>query len=149
QLPMNFFFAYVNKLDANEFRRRIAEWDKNSAGGWPVWLFSNHDEPRTVERYGKDLDQAKIAKLMASLLLTLRGTPLMYYGEELGMKNNDPKRVEDVMDPIGKLNWPENKGRDGERTPMQWNDQTNAGFSNAKPWNPVGDDYKTVNAEAE
>ena len=57
---------------------------------------------------------------MAGLLLSLRGTPIMYYGEEIGMENNDPKRNEDVKDPIGRLGWPKEKGRDGERTPMQW-----------------------------
>ncbi len=55
------------------------------------------------------------------MYLTLRGTPIMYYGEEIGMENNDPKRKEDVKDPIGITGWPEEKGRDGERTPMQWN----------------------------
>ena len=73
----------------------------------------------------------------------------MYYGEELGMQNNDPKRKEDVKDPIGKLGWPKDKGRDGERTPMQWNDTTNAGFSTAKPWLPVTPNYKTHNVAHE
>ena len=91
----------------------------------------------------------EIAKMLAGLYLTLRGTPIMYYGEEIGMENNDPKRVEDVQDPIGKLGWPKEKGRDGERTPMQWNATTNAGFSTAKPWNPVGPRYTTFNVEAE
>jgi alpha-glucosidase len=73
----------------------------------------------------------------------------MYYGEEIGMENNDPKRIEDVMDPIGRLNWPEDKGRDGERTPMQWNAGENAGFCTVKPWNPVGPRYKQYNVEVE
>ena len=67
---------------------------------------------------GKHNDQ--IAKIMAGMYLTLRGTPVMYYGEELGMENNDPVRKEDVKDPIGIAGWPAEKGRDGERTPMQW-----------------------------
>jgi alpha-glucosidase len=73
----------------------------------------------------------------------------MYYGEEIGMTNNDPKRREDVKDPIGKLGWPEEKGRDGERTPMQWNTEKNAGFSQTKPWLPVPASYKTHNVAAE
>ena len=73
----------------------------------------------------------------------------MYYGEEIGMENNDPKRKEDVKDPIGRAGWPKEIGRDGERTPMQWNDNANAGFSKAKPWLPVPPSYKTHNVAAE
>jgi alpha-glucosidase len=73
----------------------------------------------------------------------------MYYGEELGMENNDPVRREDVKDPIGIAGWPGEKGRDGERTPMQWNDSPNAGFSRAKPWLPVPESYKTHNVASE
>ena len=66
------------------------------------------------------------------------------------MMNNDPKRKEDVKDPVGKLGWPKDKGRDGERTPMQWNNDLNAGFSAAKStWLPVGPDYKNVNVTVE
>jgi glycosidase len=60
-------------------------------------------------RYGDGVHNDAIAKLMAAMLLTIRGTPLMYYGEELGAENNDPKRVEDVYDPIGKIGWPKEK----------------------------------------
>jgi len=134
QLPMNFFFAYLNKLSAADFRRLISEWDKNPAQGWPLYFFSNHDQVRHYVRYGDKTNNDAIAKVTATLFLTLRGTPLMYYGEELGMENNDPKRVEDVYDPIGKIGWPKEKGRDGERTPMQWTAADFAGFSTIKPW---------------
>jgi alpha-glucosidase len=83
------------------------------------------------------------------MYLTLPGTPIMYYGEEIGMENNDPTRVEDVKDPIGKIGWPEEKGRDGERTPMQWSRSANAGFSTAKPWLPVPESHKTHNVATE
>jgi alpha-glucosidase len=73
----------------------------------------------------------------------------MYYGEEIGMENNDPKNKNDVKDPIGKLGWPQEKGRDGERTPMQWDDTANAGFSRSKPWLPVPPSYKTHNVATE
>jgi alpha-glucosidase len=73
----------------------------------------------------------------------------MYYGEEIGMENNDPKRPEDVKDSMGKLGWPKEKGRDGERTPMQWNDGENAGFSTVAPWLPVDSRYKSYNVETE
>jgi alpha-glucosidase len=73
----------------------------------------------------------------------------MYYGEEIGMENNDPKRKEDVKDPIGRTGWPKEIGRDGERTPMQWNMDTNAGFSTKEPWLPVPPSYKTHNVATE
>ena len=91
-----------------------------------------------------------IQKLIATVLLTPRDAALMYYGEELGMRTNTPTRVEDVRDPIGRIGWPQEKGRDGERTPMQWNNDTNAGFGGThKPWLPVGPNYKTVNVAVE
>ena len=146
-LPMNFMFATVNKLSAAEFRRQIAAAE--TAGGWPVYLLSNHDMRRAYERYGDGWHNDQIAKLMAALYLTLRGTPILYYGEEIGMENSDPKRLEDVKDPIGKLGWPKDKGRDGERTPMQWNANQNAGFSQAAPWNPVGPRFREYNVAGE
>jgi len=86
---------------------------------------------------------------MGAFYLTLRGTPIMYYGEELGMENNDPKRKEDVKDPIGRTGWPREIGRDGERTAMQWNTEENAGFSKKDPWLPVPPSYKTHNVATE
>ncbi len=148
QLPMNFMVAMINKLDAPIFRREIAA--ANSAKGWPTYVMSNHDLVRSVDRYTPEgADKSRVAKLLATLLMTLRGTPIMYYGEEIAMANNDPRRVEDVLDPIGKLGWPETKGRDGERTPMQWDDSENAGFSGSKPWLPVHPDFKTHNVQVQ
>jgi alpha-glucosidase len=146
QMPMDFLFARVDKLSAPEFRKQI---DGVNAVGWPVYVLSNHDIPRAYVRYGDGVHNDAIAKLMAGLYLTLRGTPIMYYGEEIGMTNNDPRRRQDVKDPIGRLGWPKEKGRDGERTPMQWDTATNAGFSTAKPWLPVPPSYKTHNVETE
>ena len=147
QMPMDLMFTTVNKLSAPEFRRQIAAAD--GAGGWRVYVISNHDIVRSYNRYGDGEHNDAIAKLMAGMYLTLRGTPIMYYVEELGMENNDPKRKEDVKDPIGKLGWPEEKGRDGERTPMQWDSRAKAGFSQAAPWLPVPPSFKTHNVEAE
>jgi alpha-glucosidase len=147
QLPMDFMFTRIDKLSPPEFRRQIAAAD--TAGGWPTWVISNHDIERSYNRYGDGAHNDDIAKLMAALYLTLRGTPIMYYGEELGMENNDPKRKEDVKDPKGRTGWPADKGRDGERTPMQWNDAENAGFSTHAPWLPVPPSYKTHNVAAE
>ncbi len=147
QMPMDFMFTTINRLSPAEFRKQIAELD--ASGGWPVYVLSNHDIRRAYDRYGDGTHNDQIAKLMAALQLTLRGTPILYYGEELGMENNDPQRVEDVKDPIGKRGWPKEKGRDGERTPMQWSAARNAGFSEAQPWNPVDPKYQQYNVEAE
>src|SRR5882672_10184363 len=147
QMPMDLMFATVNKVSAPEFLRQIAAVD--GAGGWPVYVISNHDIPRSYVRYGDGQHNDAIAKLMAGLYLTLRGTPIIYYGEEIGMENNDPKSKNEVQDPIGKLGWPLEKGRDGERTPMQWTGGQNAGFSKAKPWLPVPPSAKTHNVASE
>ncbi|MFY9647807.1 MAG: alpha-glucosidase [Terriglobales bacterium] len=147
QLPMDFMFCEVNKLSPKEFRAQIA--NAESTGGWPVYVIGNHDMARSYNRYGDGQHNDQIAKVMAGLYLTLRGTPVMYYGEELGMENNDPVRKEDVKDPIGIAGWPTEKGRDGERTPMQWSDAPDAGFSETVPWLPVPASYKTHNVESE
>ncbi|MFY9675785.1 MAG: alpha-amylase family glycosyl hydrolase, partial [Terriglobales bacterium] len=147
QMPMDFMFCEVNKLSPKEFRTQIANVE--STGGWPVYVIGNHDMTRSYNRYGDGVHNDQIAKVMAGMYLTLRGTPIMYYGEELGMENNDPVRKEDVKDPIGIAGWPKEKGRDGERTPMQWDDSPNAGFSQSKPWLPVPGSYKTHNVASE
>ena len=147
QLPMDFLFTTVNKLSPAEFRKQIAA--VNSASGWPTFVISNHDIVRSYDRYGDGKHNDEIAKLMAGLYLTLRGTPIMYYGEEIGMKTTPPTRREDVKDPIGRTGWPKEKGRDGERTPMQWDETENAGFSKAAPWLPVPATAKTHNVADE
>jgi alpha-glucosidase len=147
QLPMDFLFTTVNKLSPAEFRKQIAA--VNAASGWPTFVISNHDIVRSYDRYGDGQHNDQIAKLMAALYLTLRGTPIMYYGEEIGMKTTPPTRKEDVKDPIGRTGWPEEKGRDGERTPMQWDGSENAGFTKGTPWLPVPPTYKTHNVADE
>jgi alpha-glucosidase len=147
QLPMDFMFTMVNRLSPPDFRKQIDAVE--TAGHWPVYVISNHDIVRSYDRYGDGIHNDAIAKLMAGLYLTLRGTPILYYGEELGMENNDPTRKEDVKDPIGKLGWPNFKGRDGERTPMQWSAGPNAGFSDARPWLPVPPSHATHNVATE
>jgi alpha-glucosidase len=140
QMPMDLMFTKL-KFSAPEFRQHIAAVD--AAGGWPVYVISNHDIVRSYDRYGDGEHNDQIARVMAALYLTLRGTPIMYYGEEIGMKTTPPTRKDDVKDPIGKRGWPKEKGRDGERTPMQWDGSENAGFSKATPWLPVPPTYKT------
>jgi alpha-glucosidase len=147
QMPMDMMLGLIDKLSAPDFRKQIALVE--AAGVWPTYVLNNHDNARSYDRYGDGKHNEAIAKLMAALYMTLRGTPIMYYGEELGMKTTPPTRREDVKDPIGKLGWPKEKGRDGERTPMQWNTGVNAGFSETKPWLPVPPTYKTHNAASE
>ncbi|HEY1903417.1 MAG TPA: alpha-glucosidase [Terracidiphilus sp.] len=150
QLPMDFQIADANELSAPKFRKLFDEIENNTAHGQPEYFFSNHDQPREWDRYGDGQHNDQIAKLMAVLLLATRGTPQMYYGEELGMRTTDPARIEDVHDPIGKLGWPKEKGRDGERTPMQWDTSTDAGFSTAaKPWLPIPPSAAEYNLETE
>ena len=147
QLPMNFLFATTNRLSPSSFRIKIAAAE--ATGKWPVYLIGNHDMVRSYDRYGDGVNNEAIAKLMAAFYLTLRGTPILYYGEEIGMNNNDPKLRQEVKDPIGVKGWPKEKGRDGERTPMQWTNGPNAGFTRGPPWLPVPTSYGLHNVETE
>jgi alpha-glucosidase len=150
QLPMDFQFALINRLSAPEFRKLIDEVDTNKAGGQPYFFFSNHDQPRQWDRYGDGKNNDQIAKITATLLLATRATPQLYYGEEIGMVTTPPKRKEDVKDPVGRRSWPTDKGRDGERTPMQWDTSRNAGFSSAdKTWLPLPESHKIRNVAVE
>ena len=152
QLPMDFQIADADQLSASRFRKLFDEVETNPAGGWPEYFFSNHDQTRQWDRYGDGKHNDQIAKLMAMLELLPRGTPQMYYGEEIGMRNTDPQRKEDVRDPVGITGWPKDKGRDGERTPMQWTPAApNAGFTSpdVQPWLPIPPSARTVNVETE
>jgi alpha-glucosidase len=147
QMPMDLMMTGFKGLSADEYRKHIAAVD--AAGQWPTYVITNHDITRSYTRYGDGKHNDEIAKMMAALYLTLRGSAIMYYGEEIGMENNDPRRKEDVKDPEGILGWPKEIGRDGERTPMQWNHEANAGFSKAKPWLPVPASAATHNVADE
>ena len=151
QLPMDMQVGFLNKLDAAAFRSRIDQAEHDLDDDQPLFVFDNHDNPRSWNRYGDGKHNLDIARVIATLLLGTRATAMMYYGEELGMTTTTPARVEDVKDPIGKIGWPKEKGRDGERTPMQWDGSPNAGFTTASatPWLPVPPSYKTVNVALE
>ena len=143
----NFDFTF-QPYDPARFRDAIDRW--NAAVGteiWPNYVLSNHDQPRSATRYCRGEDDAR-AKIAIAMLLTLRGTPFLYYGEEIGMRDISMKRSE-ILDPPGKIYWPLYKGRDGCRSPMQWNDSTNAGFTTGKPWLKTHPDYKTRNVESQ
>ncbi|MDR3002561.1 MAG: alpha-glucosidase [Fibromonadaceae bacterium] len=125
--------------------RRI--YSKMPKEGWPCFFLSNHDVGRSTKRFGLTFFKYQKAKLHALLLLTLKGTPFIYYGDEIGMENASITK-DQIRDLYGKLFYPLFKGRDGFRTPMQWNSNTNAGFSNAKLWLPVHPNYYSINVEA-
>jgi alpha-glucosidase len=151
QLPMDTLVGLGNKLDANSLRQRLSEAQDELHGSQPLLVFDNHDQIRSWDRFGDGVHNAQIARVVATLLLTSRAAALIYQGEEIGQTTATPARVEDVRDPIGITGWPKEKGRDGERTPMQW-DTTNAqaGFSTSShTWLPVTANYRTVNVASE
>jgi len=153
QLPMDMLLGFHgdnDKLDAAGFRTFIDEAENQLNGSQPLFVFDNHDNVRSWNRYGDGVHDQAIARLLATVLLTSRASALMYYGEELGMVTTTPTRKEDVKDPIGITGWPKEKGRDGERTPMQWDDSKNAGFSEASStWLPVPANFTKTNVKAE
>ena len=113
---------------------------------WPNYVLNNHDVKRSATRYGIGENDERL-KVAAAMLLTLRGTPFLYYGEEIGMREVGLKRSQ-ILDPVGKRYWPFYRGRDGCRTPMQWDASAFAGFSSSQPWLPVHKNYATRNVQA-
>jgi alpha-glucosidase len=142
-LPFN--FSLVNTpWYAREIAKLIDEYEAAlPAGGWPNWVLGNHDNTRIVSR--SRLEQVRVA---AMLLLTLRGTPTIYYGDEIGMQQY-AIAPEQVRDPV-EMNVPgQGLGRDGCRTPMQWDASMHAGFSTSLPWLPIPETYASVNVQAQ
>ncbi len=145
-LVFNFSFMY-SPFSATHFRSEVQAWEEQTrTRGWPCYFLSNHDIPRQASRYAAGKWTLHRARVVAAMLLTLRGTPFLYMGEEIGMLNGKIKRHE-LLDPIGVHYWPFNPGRDIARTPMQWNAEQYAGFSKAKPWLPVHPDYPRINVK--
>ncbi|MEI9849507.1 MAG: alpha-amylase family glycosyl hydrolase [Sphingomonas sp.] len=142
-LPFNFQLIGA-RWDAREIAHRIAKYEGMlPPGGWPNWVLGNHDRPRVATRVGAE--QARVAML---LLLTLRGTPTIYYGDELGMEDV-PIPPDLVQDPR-ELNEPGiGMGRDPVRTPMAWDTGANAGFTSGKPWLPLHADWAARNVATE
>ena len=145
---MPFNFALLSTLwRARSIERIIADYEKAlPIGAWPNWVLGNHDRPRVASRIGQE--QARVA---AMLLLTLRGTPTLYYGDEIGM-HQVAIAPDQVQDPFEKNVPGIGVGRDGCRTPMQWDATLHAGFSTVTPWLPLADDFvrgNVVNLEAD
>lgn len=142
-LPFNFQLIDL-KWNARNMESVVNEYEELlPPDSWPNWVLGNHDRPRIASRVGE-----KQARVAAVLLLTLRGTPTMYYGDELGMRGS-PLPAEKVKDPFEKNVPGQGFGRDPVRTPMQWNDSENAGFTNGTPWLPLMDNFREVNVARE
>ncbi len=145
-LPFNFGLLASN-WKAKELRAVVdgVEAALRELGGWPNYVLGNHDTHRIASRAGAA--QARVAMM---LLLTLRGTPTLYYGDELAMPDT-PIPPARIRDPFEQLTPDRGLGRDPERTPMQWNSSPNAGFcpTGAEPWLPIGATYQQLNVAAE
>ena len=152
-------------FDFIKFKKIFSNWDKLfSKRGWNSIFLGNHDFSRIVSRFGNDNEfHEESSKLLATLLMTLRGTPSLYQGDEIGMTNVDYSNIS-FYDDVETINaWKEaidnkknmkkffeaiqKQSRDNARTPMQWDNKKNAGFSKAKPWIKVNDNYKKINVK--
>ena len=142
-LPFNFQLI-ENGWDAATLTRTIADYEASlPPHGWPNWVIGSHDAPRIAARIGQA--QARVA---AMLLLTLRGTPTLYQGDEIGI-GEVPIPPDRIRDPQHFREPELDIGRDRSRTPMPWNDQPNAGFSRSEPWLPLNPDWPTRNVAAQ
>lgn len=141
----NFDFLYAEHLTPDVVRKTLSQWDGTPSEGWPSWAFSNHDAPRAITRWSDGQDTAQIARLSMLLLCSLRGNPIIYQGEELGLPQGYVA-FDDLLDPEAITNWPHTLGRDGARTPVPWTSGApHAGFSQANAtWlklDPAHEDY--------
>jgi alpha-glucosidase len=143
------FSLIFSRWSASSYYECIRNWyDSLPERGWPCNVQSNHDLFRSINRIPWRTHREEKAKVAAFLLLTLHGTPFIYYGEEIGM-HNTPIRKGRINDPLGKKYWPLFSGRDPARTPMQWDPGTNGGFTAGKPWLPLNRDVKSRNVRAQ
>jgi alpha-glucosidase len=145
RLHAAFDYGYANSpFSAKAFGKAIQYWDSlHGEQAWPNYFLNNHDTSRSSTRYAGPTEDARL-KLLASMHLTVRGTPFLYYGEEIGMRDVSIPRAQ-IQDPPGKRYWPLFKARDGFRSPMQWDARPFAGFSTVLPWVPVHLNYKVRN----
>lgn len=155
---------FKRRFKTDRFAKVIAKWQ--NALTWNANYFENHDQPRSVSRFGNDtVYRSESAKMLAVFLLSLRGTPYIYQGQEIGMTNFDFSSMDEIRDIEsrnvykllrqyhipGRICWNiiRASSRDNARTPMQWNSSKNAGFSGGIPWLNVNKNYKVINVEAQ
>ena len=157
----------TERYDFMEFKEVMNRWqEKLNDNAWNSLFLDNHDQPRCVSRFGNDSDEYReiSAKMLATCIHMMKGTPYVYQGEELGMTNayfDDLSKYRDIeslqfyeeytkagcIDPDTMMRALQLRGRDNARTPMHWNDQKNAGFSEGEPWIDVNPNYQYINAE--
>ena len=131
-----FDYLYAERLTPALVAESTRNWPEDT--GWPTWAFENHDAPRAVSRWVGDADRDSFARMKMLLLCSLRGSIILYQGEELGLPQVDVP-FDELQDPEAIANWPQTLSRDGARTPMPWTStKPNLGFSGARPWLPVG-----------
>lgn len=168
-LPLGKAEIWCHPIDwkLTDLKRAISDSQKaTQSNGWYPAFFENHDQPRSVNHFlPEGADPVKGAKVLGAVLLTIRGTPFIYQGEELGMTNYDWRTIDEVDDiqtrgqyelalkegfsPEEAMKFVRYFTRDNARTPMQWNAEKNSGFTEGRPWLPVNKNYISVNAESE
>jgi len=143
-----FDYLYADRLTPALVADASKPWDGRPGQGWPSWTFSNHDAPRAVSRWTEDRDPRQMAETSLLLLLCLRGTAIIYQGEELGLPQAEVP-FERLRDPEAIANWPRTLGRDGARTPMPWTTAPDGGFSSVEPWLPMDPRHPALSAQAQ
>jgi alpha-glucosidase len=137
-----FDFLYAAALTPELVARAMQDWPETA--GWPSWAFENHDAPRAISRWAGDAHRETFARLKMLLLCSLRGSIILYQGEELGLPQVEVP-FDRLQDPEAIANWPQTLSRDGARTPMPWSaDAPNLGFSTGSPWLPLGDAHRAL-----
>ncbi|MGB0899970.1 MAG: alpha-glucosidase [Psychrobium sp.] len=135
------FELLTDDFSAQHIKDTVSSLEAQMTGGWPCWAVSNHDADRVVTRWGKGKENTQLARMLAAMLGSLKGSICTYQGEELGLPQAE-LTFEELQDPFGITFWPQFKGRDGCRTPMPWqHDEQQGGFSVEKPWLPVSESH--------
>jgi len=149
-LHMAFDFSLLfSRWNARSYYLSIKKWlNQIPKDGWPCHVLSNHDLHRKFSQNALFSETERKARVAAVLMLTLKGTPFIYYGEEIGMENERVPK-EHINDPLGKKYWPFYSGRDQARRPMMWENKPFAGFSDIHPWLPVNKNYPDKNVESQ
>jgi alpha-glucosidase len=142
-----FDFLYADALTPALIARVAKEWPESA--GWPSWAFENHDAPRALSRWVSDEDRERFARIKMLILACLRGSIIVYQGEELGLPHAHVP-FEQLQDPEAIANWPQTLSRDGARTPMPWSPDAPAlGFSTGTPWLPASESHRLLAVEAQ
>jgi len=139
-----FDFLYASAITPGLVASALENWPQENGVGWPSWAFENHDAPRAVSRWASAQDQDAFARVKMLLLACLRGSIIVYNGEELGLTQVEVP-FDRLQDPEAIANWPLTLSRDGARTPMPWAaNAPHLGFSDSDPWLPLGDDHAAL-----